>query len=233
MRYALYFTPPAEHPLVLRAEEWLGRSAFGRNVTPLEIGGLTPAARTERVTEPARYGFHGTLKAPFRLAEGTSEADLIAALDDFAAKTPRLPLSLRLSALDGFLALTPAGDAAALNGFAGAVVRGFDRFRARMTPAERARRRPERLDAVQLRHLDDWGYPYVFEAFRFHMTLTGRLDAPATEETLAALRMHFAQALAADLVIDHLALFRESEPGAPFTCLHLAPLTGAVRPIPA
>jgi hypothetical protein len=52
-----------------------------RLASPVEHPDLEGLGATElsEITGPARrYGFHATLKAPFRLAEGASEADLIA-----------------------------------------------------------------------------------------------------------------------------------------------------------
>jgi Protein of unknown function (DUF1045) len=48
----------------------------------------------------------------------------------------------------------------------------FDVFRAPMTKKERVRRMASHLSPSQMQNLDRWGYPFVFEDFRFHMTLT-------------------------------------------------------------
>uniref|UniRef100_UPI003A995230 DUF1045 domain-containing protein n=1 Tax=Stappia sp. TaxID=1870903 RepID=UPI003A995230 len=119
MRYAIYFTPPAGHPVVVAAEAWLGRSVFGRDVAPVVIGGIKAEDRAPLVASPARYGFHGPLKAPFRLGEDVDEGALVAALDAFgAARAPLPALPLAVTSLDGFLALTPAAPADALIGLA-------------------------------------------------------------------------------------------------------------------
>ncbi len=56
----------------------------------------------------------------------------------------------------------------------------FERFRAPLSEAEIERRSPDSLSPLEFRNLYQWGYPYVFEAFRFHMTVTGRVsDAEA------------------------------------------------------
>jgi putative phosphonate metabolism protein len=227
MRYALYYSPSADHPLVAAAEHWLGRSVFGREVPGDTIGGLTPQTRAPWIASPSRYGFHATLKAPFRLAEGRDEATLIAALDAFAATTGPAPAArLGLENLRGFLALTFAAPTPELDALAADIVRHFDGFRAALSDAERARRRPEQLEEALRRNLDTWGYPYVMEAFRFHMTLTERLDPADAARAEPVLREHFADLLETPVAVDRIVLCREPAPGAPFTCIHAAPLFG-------
>lgn len=227
MRLALYLTPPADHPLVAAAEAWLGRSAFARDVAGVAVAGHTPEERAALVAEPARYGFHGTLKAPFRLADGCSPEDVAEALEAYGrARAAPPPVPLAVTRLGGFLALTPAAPAPGLDALAADLVRRFEPFRAPLTEAEMAKRRPERLTPTQRAHLADWGYPYVFEDFRFHMTLTGPLDAAEAEALRPALTGHFAAALAEPLVPDRVGLFQESEATAPFTCIRLVRLAG-------
>ena len=128
--------------------------------------------------DPRKYGFHATLKAPFSLAQGRTEAELFAACAAFAA-TPRAIPVIRpvVGSISGFIAVIPADPPAELIRLAADCVSEFDAFRAPLTEADRARRNPSRLTSAQRAHLDRWGYPYVMEEFRFHMTLTGRLDA--------------------------------------------------------
>ncbi|WP_417773470.1 DUF1045 domain-containing protein [Stappia sp.] len=227
MRYAVYFTPPADHPLVSLAESWLGRSAFGHAVVPRDIGGYSPADRAGMVRDPARYGFHGTLKAPFRLAEGRSAEELAVAFDAFAAARPALaPLPLAVSRIGGFLALTPAGATQELCALADAAVRAFEPFRAPLGAAEIARRNPDRLTPSQRDNLLSWGYPHVFGDFRFHMTLTGRLGDDEAERALPTLAAHFAGALASPIAFDRIALYEEREPGGPFSVIRIQTLAG-------
>ena len=102
----------------------------------------------------------------------------------------------------------------------------FDRFRAPLNAAEIARRRPERLNAVQRHNLERWGYPSVFEEFRFHMTLTGPVEEKDRPRIARILDEFFAPVLAEPVEIANLALFVEPEPGAPFEVHSLHPLTG-------
>lgn len=221
MRYALYFTPAHGDRLTVAASSWLGRDAFTNEplrpplstfLTPAEIAYHTAAAR--------RYGFHATLKAPFELAEGETEAALLDALDTFARRAkPFVIPRVRIDQLDGFFAVVPDCQASDLDAFAAAVVRDFDRFRAPLSDAEIARRNPDALSPEQVRNLVQWGYPHVFESFQFHMTLTGRVPAAEARRVRAALDEIFQTLLEAPIAVEGLALFVEPEPGAPFAVL--------------
>lgn len=226
MRYALYFSPDPASLFGDLAASWIGRDAeSGRPVAHPDLDGLG-AGELASITGPARrYGFHATLKAPFRLAEGVRETDLVAALDDFASRSGPFEIpSLVVGQLEGFLALLPGEPAPQLNAFANSVVEAFEPLRAELSERDIERRNPDSLSSAQLRHLMRWGYPYVFDHFRFHMTLTTRLSDPDTARVGKAARNHFAPALGGPVAVRALSLFVEPEPGAPFTIHSRAPL---------
>jgi 2'-5' RNA ligase len=54
------------------------------------------------------------------------------------------------------------------------------------------------------------------EEFRFHMTLTGRLDETRREAVLTILRERFARLKLAELAIDRVALFKQADAKARF-----------------
>src|SRR5262249_30663264 len=56
---------------------------------------------------------------------------------------------------------------------------------------EREQRLSAGLSERQIENLDRWGYPYVFEDFRFHLTLTGPIDAERRASILALLQARF------------------------------------------
>ncbi|RUU77435.1 DUF1045 domain-containing protein [Mesorhizobium sp. M7A.F.Ca.MR.362.00.0.0] len=221
MRYALYFTPRQDEPLARIAADWLGRDAFGAATRPVEaVADLSAAEVAFHTASARRYGFHATLKAPFRLAANETEASLRAALDQFAEATPVVTIPrLVVSQIDGFFALVPEGPVPALNRFADDVVRDFDRFRAPLSEAEIERRSPDSLKPAEFRNLCQWGYPYVFETFRFHMTLSGRAGSQESPRLRAAIDSLFAEVLQQKVLVDALTLFVETEPGAPFMVL--------------
>ncbi|TPI43341.1 DUF1045 domain-containing protein [Mesorhizobium sp. B3-1-6] len=221
MRYAIYYTPGQDEKLARIAANWLGRDPFGAATRPVEaVGDLSAAEVAFHTASARRYGFHATLKAPFRLAPNETEASLRAALDAFAGATPPVIIPrLVVGQIDGFFALVPETQFAPLNDFAGEVVRAFDPFRAPLTEAEIERRSPDALKPDEFRNLCQWGYPYVFDTFRFHMTLSGRVGPQESPRLRAAIDGLFADVLRQPVPVDALTLFVESEPGAPFMVL--------------
>lgn len=219
MRAAIYFAPPPDDPLSQAAALWLGRDAFTNEPTRAPNPAIDPL-----VLEPARYGFHATMRAPFRLKDGTSIENVRDALLRVAAGGRAFTLPrLVLARLGGFQALVPVEAPAELAELEGEVLEAFEPFRAPLSDAERTRRRPERLSARQRTYLDRWGYPFVREEFRFHMTLTGSLDEDAANVAGVELLDRFEPFVDAPLAIDALALFVEDIPGAPFRVdLHAA-----------
>ncbi len=218
MRYAIYFTPGQNDPLTRVAASWLGRDPFtGESVEVPSLPQLSADEIAYQTASARRYGFHATLKAPFRLSDGASVAELELALAAFAAEAePVLLPELAPARLDGFLALVPGVQTPELERFADAVVTEFDRFRAPLTEPEIRRRNPDSLNPQEFRNLLRWGYPYVFDCFRFHMTLTGRVADHDLPRVRAAIDAAFGQTLERPAAIDGLALFVEPEPGAPF-----------------
>jgi putative phosphonate metabolism protein len=207
-RFAIYFAPPPG-PLARTAAAWLGRDAGTGAALPQphpDLAALTVSAR--------RYGFHATLKAPFQLAPGETPDSLRAAVRALAADlAPIAPVALAVQDLDGFLALIPTGDTAALDALAAQVVTWLDPLRAPLTDAQIARRNPQHLTPRQRDLLMAWGYPFVLDEFRFHMTLTDRLPPAQTDTFLPLARAAFAQALAGPVAIDALAVFAEDAGG--------------------
>jgi hypothetical protein len=164
-----------------------------------------------------RYGFHATLKAPFRLAEGRTAEELDAAVARFAAATAGAVIpKLTLARLGGFFALAAGAEAPGLHALADEVVRRFDDFRAPLSGAELARRDQAALTPRQRELLKSWGYPYVLDEFGFHLTVTDRVPDEQRPQVERVLSDWFAELLGADVPVDALAVFTEAEPGAPF-----------------
>ena len=230
-RFAIYAVPgtgsadAVGEVLREKAEQWLGRSITGDHVASGVPAGWTRATIDAITVDARRYGFHATLKAPFRLAEGRTAAELDAAVARFAAGRPGAEVPrLSLARLGGFFALVPGAEAAELQTLADEVVTGLDGFRAPATKAEIARRNPAALTPRQRELLAAWGYPYVLDEFRFHMTLTDRIPEARRPEVERALGGWFAPLLGTTLRIDALAMFTEATPGTPFTLHAVHPL---------
>jgi putative phosphonate metabolism protein len=221
-RYALYFVPVAQSALYRFGSTLLGYHCFtGTDIRfPQPLPVAEPAWR-ELTQEPRRYGFHATLKAPFHLANGADEAALIEAFRTFcrseaiaAAFTPIVTV------VEGFIAIVPSESEPAVDHLAAACVTAFDRFRAPLDAHDRARRLATALSERQARHLERWGYPYVFEDFRLHLTLTGRLSAERQAIVLPFLRKSFSAVCgAAPVRVDRIAVLRQDRPDARFIVL--------------
>ncbi len=216
MRVAVYWAPPAADPhadpdadfLWALGSAWLGRdSETGLPVPQPDVPGL--AALT---ASPRRYGFHATLKAPITLAgrfeEFLADAQALAR----TLRPARLP-ALAVRALDGFAALCPTAESPELTALAASVVTALDHHRLPEAQEEQARRSLGRTPA-QAAYLARWGYPFVLDEWRFHMTLSD--TGAATPSLLAAAMRHFAPVLERERRVGELAVFVEPSPGAAF-----------------
>ncbi|MES2185995.1 MAG: DUF1045 domain-containing protein [Pseudomonadota bacterium] len=237
-RYAVYFAHQPNSAWWEAGSAWLGRCAARGVALPQPPTPAVPefpgssdlaAARQYSLTAaPRRYGWHATLKAPFQLAPGVALPALQARLRSLCEDL--LPFAmppLRVALVDGdFLALVPQEGAgataatAAIDAVARACVTGLHGLAAPLPEAELQRRRAAGLtpeeDALLLR----WGYPFVLERFRFHLSLTGSLreaGAPATAALRAAAERWFAGLPPTRFA--SVALFAEASPGADFLLL--------------
>lgn len=215
-RFAIYFAPSATSNLWERAAVWLGRDAHDDELFSGPVAGIDRNRLLNLTQSANRYGFHATLKAPMRLVEGAGEAELRGALAAFAAQHEPIEIGrLTIATLDGFLALVNEEDGS-VQDFAARVVETFDPLRAPLTARERAARGATGLSERQLELLDAYGYPYVMEEFRFHMTLTDRLGEADARDIAAAAATWFGPVLDAPVMLDRLCLFHEPDAGKPF-----------------
>lgn len=223
-RYAVYFAP-RPGPFAEVANAWLGWDpVLGQPIAQPTMQGL-PREVAELTADPTKYGFHGTIRAPFRPGDGVTGDQIRATVAGIAAAhAPVVCDGLQVENLHGFLALMPTGDLTALRALAANVVRGTNPLRAPLTPAEVAKRRPESLTPRQRDLLADWGYPFVMEEFFFHLTLTGRLDKAEGDIVQPILAAHFAPHLPRPFVVQDLCLYGEDDAGR-FHLLHRYPLS--------
>jgi putative phosphonate metabolism protein len=225
-RYAIYHVPPADAPLYRFGAALLGYDAFAPN----ELAHPTQATSTfadwhELTADPRKYGFHATLKAPFLLKDGATEADLVAAFDRLIATPREIPVIAPIvRAIGSFIAVVPETPVTALAQLADDCVRDFEPLRAPLSDHDRQRRLKSPLTPRQIERLDRWGYPYVFEEFRFHMTLTGSLPGEKREAVLPFLQTEFAKLDLTSHSIGHVAIFRQGSSEARFVVLRHAAL---------
>jgi putative phosphonate metabolism protein len=215
-RFAIYYAPSATGALWERASTWLGRDARTGEFLSGTVAGVDRNRLLDLTQSASRYGFHATLKAPMALAAGTTETELRQALTTFSAEHNSIALgTLRLAQMGGFLALV-ADENEALQDFAAHVVEAFEPFRAPLSVKDRAARLASGLTPRQEELLDGYGYPYVFEEFRFHMTLSDRLSDADAADLLSAAQTWFGPVLDEPVVLDRLALYHEPDTGKSF-----------------
>ncbi|WP_144148545.1 DUF1045 domain-containing protein [Paraburkholderia sp. BCC1884] len=216
-RFAVYYAPSRESAWWRAGSAWLGRDAQSgeRCTAPQPPGLLRPL--NELTEAPRRYGWHGTLVAPFRLADSVTQDDLLHATHTWAIRQSAFALPVEAATLGDFVALRPA-DAqgeAAIRAVATSALQSLDTLRAKPAAADLARRLAAPLSERQRALLIEWGYPYVFDEFRFHMTLSSSL-ADAEERALLVAWWQAHTPALGPLAIDHAALFVEPAPGEPF-----------------
>ena len=232
-RYAVYLAPPPRSALWRFGCDVLGRDPVtGETISNFAIDGIDAEGWRELTTEPRRYGFHATLKAPFRMKEGVSVNELFQAVARLAGALAPFevgPLGVSTIAAGPnreFVALTPIEPSHELARLENAVVRSLDRFRAPLTDGERLRRDPARLTPRQRDTFETWGYPFALDEFRPHFTLTNAVADAAT--IAAALAREFARRVARPLLTaDALVLFAQDGADRDFTILRRFALGGS------
>lgn len=218
-RYAVYYALPRGSALWALAQDWLGRDCeTGRSLTPPKLEGWTAADLAAATESPRHYGFHGTLKAPFHLAPDCTRQQLDDRLCRFAVDRPPFAAPpLKVSAIGPFLALTFTEPAPAMKSLAAEAVKDLDVLRAPLSEEDTQRRLAKGLTARQEALLRRWGYPYVFEEFRFHMTLTGPLvDQQKRGKLQEALTEYLAPALGEPTPVQEISLYSQASTRAPF-----------------
>jgi hypothetical protein len=201
MRYAVYFCPVAGSALDAFGREWLSTEI---------VPGMAPERLRTLTVNVRRYGWHATLCAPFALAEGVGYDDLRQSVADIAQHTHAFELCLRLDRLAGFLALRASSDEKDINRLAERCVRHLNALRA----PEAWQRKAVKLDEAELALFRQFGYPYVLDRYRFHMTLC----APAGADEEHALHEWLSSRVASlpPIRIDALTICREAAFGHPF-----------------
>ncbi|MBK8160972.1 MAG: DUF1045 domain-containing protein [Rhodospirillaceae bacterium] len=226
-RYAVYFAPRLGEALQLIGNAWLGRDAASGCLLPQpRIPDLSPDLLRALTAAPRHYGLHATLKPPFRLVPRLQEADLRDALAKFAATRSAIQIDrMELSVIGKFLALVPTNAARETQDLAAQCVRHFDRFRATPLAEETTQRLSTCLTPRQQVLVAEWGYPYVLDQYRFHVTLTDGIADDALRRKLGdALAELFATVLAGPIRIADLCLFAQADRSEPFRIIDRYPL---------
>lgn len=218
-RYAVYFAPPAASGLWALAQRWLGRDCERDDLLePPPVEGWSRAEIAAVTESPRHYGFHATLKPPFRLAPGVTLRDLHDRLTGFAAVRPGFQAPpLQVAAIGPFLALTLSRPSAEMQALADAAVTELEDLRAPLSEGELQRRLGKGLSPRQEDYVHRWGYPYVFEEFRFHMTLTGPIAETERRARLQGrLAALFRPELGSPVPVGEICLYSQENPDRPF-----------------
>lgn len=232
MRYALYYAPERDSRLWEKLCCWFGHDPeTNQPVVRPAVTDISTDRLIELTKTPARYGPHATIKAPFRLQPGMHISQLTQRLEEFCAGLCNFALpQLTLACINNFFCLIPCEDLIILEKIAAACVREFDRFRAPFTPLEKARWRAVILTEKEKYNLRRWGYPYVLDCYRFHITLTAQIYDPAERNRVHRAIMHeFGTLLEQEPIwINGISLFVEPGPDKPFQLQQRFPCASAL-----
>ena len=232
-RYAVYFAPQPDSAWWRFGSAWLGRDAVAdAPVARPAVAGMEAAYLTRITAEPRRYGFHATLKAPFQVTPEYTARDVYVQAATLASTcvTATLP-RVTLRVIDGFVALgydREQSGVAATHATAARCVSCFDNLRARPSAAELARRRALALSPRQASLLQQWGYPFVLDEFRFHLTLTNRLRLEEQQPVIQALSPLIDALNTQPFQLDALSIYVQPAPDAPFVVTRRYGFDGSV-----
>jgi len=229
-RFAIYYAPARTSPWWEAGCRWLARDpetgvALAPPVLPALASRSLGVAALSRA--PRRYGWHGTLVAPARCAEGVTPDEVVHRALAWAQRQRPFDLIVEPAALDRFVALRPASadGADAMQALAADALHELAPLRAMPSEEERNRRiQASLLNARQQSLLARWGYPYVLDEFRFHMTLSDAIEAPERAVLIDWWRERMAAL--GPLPVDSAALFLEPRPGEPFVLVKRLPFAG-------
>ncbi len=225
-RYAVYFVPPADSVLYRFGASLIGYDAYSGQSLPFIDGIEAEVQGWKRfTTDPRKYGFHATLKAPLSLAPGKTEDELVAAVRD-VAQTPRaIPvIAPAVRNIGSFIAIVPDVPCPALHAFADDCVTAIDDFRAPLTAADRER--PQRVgpDRAAGRISGPLGLPLRVRGIPLSHD-TGRLSPAERRAHVTRILQRRFDALALHSIsIDRLALFRQIDAHSGFTIIAHWPL---------
>lgn len=228
-RYALYFAPEPGSPLAEFGRSWFGYDAeTGEAVARREDYGLESGTVETITRKPRHYGLHATIRSPFRLRDDATLETLCDRVERFASGVaPIVMAPPAIQRLGGFLALAPNSPSTEFKRLHARSLFALESVRAPLSRLEVARRNTDALTTNQQLLLAQWGYPYVLDEFRFHVTLTERLSDNDQARVAPMLSPALKDICLAPLEIRSVCLFGEPDNGRPFRLLRRFPLAAA------
>jgi len=223
-RHAAYYAPAPQSLEWDLGSQWLGRCAHQLKTLEQPRWNELNAELFEKLTlSPRLYGWHATLKAPFELNPGFMSEDVQKAFQELARNTvSSFHLPIKLTVLGDFLALVPSQPSLELQKFAEDCVTQLHSLALTLSKSELQRRTGSGLNDRQTNLLHEWGYPFVMDQFKFHMTLSGSLknvDPQLKIDLKAAAQEWFAPILKNGLSIDAVTWFSQDQPNSNFQWL--------------
>ena len=189
-RYAIYYVPSENSELDLFGKCWLGWDPYkGVETTKSDLSKLPSFKKfSSLVLTPKQYGFHGTIKAPFRLKNEYTYNDLENKVREISKQIHSFYFDqLIIKKLGNFIGLIPTNNLK-INAVSNKFVEELDYLRDELSESEIKKRKPHKLTSNQKQMLFKWGYPYVFNEFKFHLTLTSKLNVVEIDEVFRSLQ---------------------------------------------
>ena len=217
-RFAIYFAPEISSNLHTIGSQWLGRdSSSGKSIKQPNIKGISSSYFYKVTKNPRLYGFHATLKAPFRLNKEFTLKDLCSQIQRLSTLSKPFSINLKVRELGNFITLMMDPNEQKMQNLASKLVENLDQFRAPIHQEEIYKRRMSTLTSSEDENLLNWGYPYVFDDFRFHITLTEKIQCRSDREFMAsAASSHFSRSLDNPTTVSSISLFFQESSEADF-----------------
>ena len=217
-RFAIYFAPEISSNLHTIGSQWLGRdSSSGKSIKQPNIKGVSSSYFYKVTKNPRLYGFHATLKAPFRLNTEFTLTDLCSQIQRLSTLSKPFSINLKVRELGNFITLMMDPNEQKMQNLASKLVENLDQFRAPLHQKEIDKRRMSDLTTSQDKNLLKWGYPYVFNDFRFHMTLTEKIPCKSDQELMVNLAsLYFSENLDHTTKVSSISLFFQESSEANF-----------------
>ena len=213
-RFAVYYLPKVDSQLGTLGNHWLGWSVSDGEFVDRLTDPLIPKDIANVTKRAQKYGFHGTLKPPMQLKAEFGQTEFLSALRQLiSTQRPFTIPEMHVRLIGNFLALTPSAPCHLLDQLATNLVVGLDDLRQPPDESEIAKRASVGLTKQQHLLLKKWGYPYVLEEFRFHLTLSDALHKDRSAALLDAARTIFSTATQSPIRISDVAAVGESETG--------------------
>ena len=189
-RYAIYYAPSENSELDLFGKCLLGWDPYkGVETTKSDLSKLPSFKKfSGLVLTPKQYGFHGTIKAPFKLKNEYTYNDLENKVREISKQIHSFYFDqLIIKKLGNFIGLIPTNNLK-VNAVSNKFVEELDYLRDELSESEIKKRKPHKLTSNQKQMLFKWGYPYVFDEFKFHLTLTSKLNVVEIDDVLRSLQ---------------------------------------------